>query len=764
VTATDIIDWHDGVRVAATCSVCGTAADDVELVLSVHDAAPPHVLRHLHRCGDCHSLFMLPRDRVAYENAEEAGFSIKFYAEKGAGIDVMLGPLARVPFTAATRYLEIGCSFGFSLDFLGWRHGLAGTGIDPSPLAAAGRQHLGLNILSGYFDAGMAERLGPQDVIYCSELIEHVDDPAAFLRVAAAGLAPDGMLILTTPSVHAVGRDVDPTTVLAALSPGAHLAIFSRDGLQRLLAQAGLHHQVIEEGPETTLVWARAAAPPALVDAPADMGPVLGDYFEDRLGRHAGRPALAAGFLYRAFKQRMITADPDRAAALLPALRDFFRATYAVDLDAPETWPAPDGRDVRAFIDHAPLNLPVVANHLGVWLLNHGHDPAAAARTLVAAGRLARDYRDILAREHIADGELNATITDAARAALLALCQIPPGDDGWVGPAIAAVAAALDQDATPAVRLNLARLARIHQGDDGPLLALAQASIAAAAAGDAAAAATAIDAMATLPHDGAAGLADGFAAGGIAPETVDASGRLAALVRFLTGLGLHRCNGPDAAATRATTMQALAWYALMAGHAPPAAPLPPPAGADHADLQAGLVDLLVGLARQNLALGGDIEGAGAILLACRDRRPADCDGLLALQGQLLADRWIARLAAAPDATAAAETTAALAADAARPEVGPAVDPVFRHAVFTGQYQAAEKLAPRVAAAVDDPAITPERLPLLVAWAFYLLNGRRDYAAARALLGRIEAAGASGAPALGDWAGPVASALAIAQAA
>lgn len=757
MTATDIIEWHNDRRVAATCSVCGTTADDIELVLSVHDAAPPHVLRHLHRCGDCHSLFMLPRDRVAYENAEEAGFSIKFYAEKGAGIDVMLGPLARAPFTAATRYLEIGCSFGFSLDFQRWRHGLAGTGIDPSPLAAAGREQLGLNILSGYFDAGMARQLGPQDVIYCSELIEHVDDPAAFLRVAAAGLAPGGMLILTTPSVNAVGRDVDPTTVLAALSPGAHLAIFSRDGLQRLLAQAGLHHQVIEEGPETTLVWARADAPPVLVDTPSDMGPALGDYFEDRLRRHADRPALASGFLYRAFKQRMITADAARAGALLPALRDFFRATYAIDLDAPETWPAPDGRDLRAFIDQAPLNLPIVANHLGVWLLNHGNDPAGAARTLVAAGRLARQYRDILAREHIADGELNATITDAARAAVLALCQIAPSADnaGWIGQALSTAAADLAQDTDPGVRRNLALLALVHGGDDGPLRRLAAEATAEAAAGNAQAAAVIIDILATLPHDSAAVLADGFATAAVAPDTVVRSGRLDGLVRFLVGLGIHRCNGGDSAATRATTMQALAWYACLAGHDAPAAPLPPPAIEGHAELQAGLTDLLVGLARQELALGIDVEEAGAILLACRAQRPEACDELLALQRQLLADGWIARLTADPDGTAAA-----LAEAAARPEVAPAVEPVFRHAVFTGQYAAANLLAPLIdAAVIADPVIMADRLPLLVAWAFHLLNGRRDYAAARALLLRIEETGN-----LGDWAEPVASALAIAQAA
>jgi SAM-dependent methyltransferase len=754
--APDVITWYRGRRVPASCSVCG-ASVDAELVLAVNDAAPPHALRQLHRCPDCDSLFMLPRDRVAYENATEAGFSVKFYVEKGAGIDVMLAPLARVPFSAATRYLEIGCSFGFSLDFLRWRHGLAGIGVDPSPLAAAGRAALGLDVRSGYFDAALAARLGPQDVIYCSELIEHVDDPAAFLRVAAAGLAPDGMLVLTTPSVEAVAEGNTPTTVLAALSPGAHLAVFSRDGLGRLLDQAGLHHHVIEQGPETTIVWAKAGAPPALVAAPDDLAAALGAYFEDRLARCADDPALASGFIYRAFKQWMITGATDRAAALLPRLRDHFRDGYAIDLDAPETWPAPDGRDVRAFIDRAPLNLPVVANHLGVWLLNHARDPHAAARMLVAASSHARRYHDILAREHIADGELNATAGDAARAALIAMCQIPPVPDasGWIRAAVADIAGELGDDPDLAVRGRLASLALAHGGDEAALRDFADMAALRIAAGDAEAAAIAVDLLASVPHERVLAIAASFdAAAAGNPDTIIRSGRLPAYVRFLTGLGIHRCNAGDPVATRQTVMRALAWHALLDGREAPAAPLPPPVSAVAPALQAGLVDLLVALARQQLGLGGDIEEAGAILAACAALHP-DCADLLALQRQLMINAWLARFAEAPLAAAGALTAQGNAGPSA-----PVVEAVFRQAVFTGQYEAAALLAPLIEPAIAAPPGEDEagRLPLLVAWAYHLLNGRRDYPAAHELLARIESAGG-----LGDWAGPVSAALAITRA-
>jgi 2-polyprenyl-6-hydroxyphenyl methylase/3-demethylubiquinone-9 3-methyltransferase len=40
----------------------------------------------------------------------------------------------------------------------------------------------------------------PFDLITSLEVVEHVDDPAAFVRGLAGALAPDGLLILSTPN------------------------------------------------------------------------------------------------------------------------------------------------------------------------------------------------------------------------------------------------------------------------------------------------------------------------------------------------------------------------------------------------------------------------------------------------------------------------------------------------------------------------------------------------------------------------------------
>ena len=102
---------------------------------------------------------------------------------------------------AGKSALDVGCGAGLLCEPLA-RLGAAVTGIDAAPeLIAAARAHAEGQGLAIDYRAGGVEGLeGQYDLVTAMEVIEHVADPAAFIRSLGARLAPGGLLILSTPN------------------------------------------------------------------------------------------------------------------------------------------------------------------------------------------------------------------------------------------------------------------------------------------------------------------------------------------------------------------------------------------------------------------------------------------------------------------------------------------------------------------------------------------------------------------------------------
>src|SRR5690349_15464592 len=107
---------------------------------------------------------------------------------------------SRTPLDGKTA-LDVGCGAGLLCEPLA-RLGAKVTGIDASPeVIAVAQKHAAAMGLEIDYRAGDVQELDGQfDLITSLEVIEHVADPAAFLKALARRLAPGGLMILSTPN------------------------------------------------------------------------------------------------------------------------------------------------------------------------------------------------------------------------------------------------------------------------------------------------------------------------------------------------------------------------------------------------------------------------------------------------------------------------------------------------------------------------------------------------------------------------------------
>lgn len=109
---------------------------------------------------------------------------------------------------AGKTALDVGCGAGLLCEPLA-RMGAEVTGLDAaSENIHAARSHAMQSRLRIDYRVGSVEALSGErfDLVTALEVIEHVVDPAAFVRGLAAALADGGLLVLSTPNRTALSR------------------------------------------------------------------------------------------------------------------------------------------------------------------------------------------------------------------------------------------------------------------------------------------------------------------------------------------------------------------------------------------------------------------------------------------------------------------------------------------------------------------------------------------------------------------------------
>ncbi|HUX20438.1 MAG TPA: class I SAM-dependent methyltransferase [Spirochaetia bacterium] len=196
------------------------------------------------RCTECGLVYQNPQPvrEELLGRYDDAYFNYEIENETGFFELMKLG-LADIHFQEIestlgdTRsFLDVGCATGMLIEWAksrGWRE----KGVEVcSPAAEYGRNERGVDIFAGVLEEARFEDAS-LDVVHCSHLIEHLNDPHGFVQEAKRILAPGGYFIITTPNIDGLQSRLFRADWRSLIAD--HLYLFSASTLERLLRKQG---------------------------------------------------------------------------------------------------------------------------------------------------------------------------------------------------------------------------------------------------------------------------------------------------------------------------------------------------------------------------------------------------------------------------------------------------------------------------------------------------------------------------------------------
>jgi len=135
------------------------------------------------------------------------------------------------------RLLDVGAATGFFLD-LARQAGWETAGIEPAETAAAVARGKKLDVKTGILEPDVYTE-SSFDVITLWDVIEHLPDPVATMRLITALLKPGGVVAINTPDSSSLWSKLMGSR-WHMLCPPEHLCLFSTHSFDLMLAQIGL--------------------------------------------------------------------------------------------------------------------------------------------------------------------------------------------------------------------------------------------------------------------------------------------------------------------------------------------------------------------------------------------------------------------------------------------------------------------------------------------------------------------------------------------
>ncbi len=245
------------------CPVCGMEAVAVVAARRQEDA-PPLVYG---ACGACGLGLLLQGGAKSsiyaqpdyYQSRDSGGAGYESYLAERAYREAKGRRLVKWIRSRTVRplqtFLEVGSGFGFTRDGAE-QLGLTTIGVDLNPYAAeVARELYGQHTFRGTLAEALESKAvtpNSHDIVFYQFVLEHLENPADELKLAARSLARRGVLALVVPNMQLPEREIFGASYRSFRHD--HLWLFSSGSLKLLLERAGLWIIAIESECSTRLL------------------------------------------------------------------------------------------------------------------------------------------------------------------------------------------------------------------------------------------------------------------------------------------------------------------------------------------------------------------------------------------------------------------------------------------------------------------------------------------------------------------------------
>jgi SAM-dependent methyltransferase len=333
----------------------------------------------LFKCEKCDLVFYDPFPEINYENHTDSIASLKDYVHLNANIEGLIGLLVNnLPETENKRMLEVGCGFGFTLDFAKRVLHMDVVGYEPSLYGEIGANELDLDIRRTYLTKEDLVN-NKYDIIFLSEVLEHIQNPLEFILLLKSGLSENGVLILTTPDYKQLQRDLSVPSELALLSPEAHVILFAERSLHKILSDAGFSDINIT-APGTSLIAVSSLRKQKRKQY-EDYNHLIRLYFKDILESVKPSSLTYVGVLYRLLRNYVDRGEYVEASKLI--------GQYPFPI-LPSAFEVNQIRTESALDDLTVNCAAMLSYYLGILRLNFYQDFRAAADSFLVSHLLCK--------------------------------------------------------------------------------------------------------------------------------------------------------------------------------------------------------------------------------------------------------------------------------------------------------------------------------------------------------------------------------------